>query len=54
VILGAGYSEAASQSILSEWFKRYLEDEPAFLRMLEQYETSNFDPCEDEREVPRG
>ncbi len=38
VILGAGYSETAAQGILAEWFDLYMEDVPAFIKMLEEYE----------------
>ena len=39
VILGAGYSEIAAQSILQEWFGKYLQDVRSFTEMLERYET---------------
>jgi len=38
VILGAGYSEAAAQGILDEWFDKYMLDIPRFVTMLEEYE----------------
>ena len=39
VILGAGYSENASQGILAEYFDQYMQDVPEFVKMLEAYET---------------
>jgi hypothetical protein len=38
VILGAGYSEVAAESILAEYFDRYVKDVPAFVEMLRDYE----------------
>lgn len=42
VILGAGYGEGAAQAILEEYFERYMNDVPDFVKMLAAYETKNF------------
>jgi len=36
VILGAGY--ASADGILAEWFDKYMENVPEFVKMLEEYE----------------
>jgi len=42
VILGAGYKSA--EGILAEWFDKYMQNVPEFVRMLESYEKNNYDP----------
>jgi len=43
VILGAGY--ATADRILEEWFPKYIAgDRAAFIKMLVEYETKNYDP----------
>ena len=43
VILGAGYSEKAAQSILAEWHDKYCEDYPKYEAMLQRYERGDGD-----------
>jgi hypothetical protein len=40
VVIGAGYSELAAQSILERWLETYLQDVRAFTERLERYENS--------------
>ncbi len=42
VILGAGY--ATVDRILAEWFDKYMENVPEFVKMLEDYERNDYDP----------
>lgn len=44
VILSAGYSEEAAQSILDKYHDEYMKDFPAFIKMLESYEANDGDP----------
>lgn len=44
VIIGAGYSESAADSILAEYLEPYLKDVPNFIAMLERYERAGYDP----------
>lgn len=41
VIIKRGYSECAADGILREWFDKYMQDVPAFVKMLEAYESGN-------------
>lgn len=43
VIIGAGYSEAAAQGILAEYFIEYMKDVPKFMEMLARYERGDGD-----------
>lgn len=45
VIRMAGYPDG--RTIRDEWLDKYMTDIPKFVRMLESYEQSNGDPCED-------
>lgn len=45
VIIGAGYSGEAPDRILAEYFPQYIEDIPAFEKMLAEYEQDGHDPC---------
>ena len=38
VIISRGYSEAAAQGILAEWFPKYIQDVDGFKKMLDGYE----------------
>lgn len=44
VILGAGYSEKAADSILAEHLEPYLKSPNEFIAMLEGYERAGYDP----------
>lgn len=44
VILLAGYTEEASQQILTEWFDEYMKDVPKFEAMMKNYEDNEGDP----------
>jgi hypothetical protein len=44
VIEHRGYSGAAVEGILEEWFPEYIEDIEGFEEMLAAYENNNFNP----------
>ena len=44
VILSAGYTPEAAESILAKWFEVYLKDLDKFVVMLREYEKSKGDP----------
>jgi hypothetical protein len=41
VIRLAGYKEGAPEAICNEWLDKYIQDVPAFVKMLEDYERNN-------------
>jgi hypothetical protein len=44
VIRGAGYKGEAPEKICEEWFEKYMQNVPEFVKMLESYEQNNYDP----------
>ena len=44
VIRLAGYQDGAPEKICSEWFDKYMENVPEFIKMMENYERNDGDP----------
>jgi hypothetical protein len=44
VIRMAGYRDGAPESICNEWFDKYMENVPEFIKMMEDYERHDGDP----------
>lgn len=48
VIVRRGYSGGAPDSILAEWFPKYIEDIDSFEKMLKVYEDNDFNPSDEQ------